>query len=144
MPSNRRDHPALPQSWQVEASYANTLGAVAAARQFVAAELSALFHERPDAGAAVVDDARLITSELVTNAVRSGAGTVWVRVHSHGESVRIEVADDGAGLPTETIAESDARTGRGLRIVAGIADTWGYDATPTGKQVWAELNTERA
>jgi signal transduction histidine kinase len=66
-------------------------------------------------------------SNLVANAAEHGGGVVRVRVRAAGERVRIEVADDGSGLPApvaQLTAAARTRTGRrghGLAIAAGIA-----------------------
>ncbi|WP_028061021.1 sensor histidine kinase [Candidatus Solirubrobacter pratensis] len=72
--------------------------------------------------------AQAITN-LVANAAEHGGGTVRVRVGSTGEHVRVEVADDGPGLPApvrELAARSgDRRRGHGLAIALGIAERLG-------------------
>lgn len=79
-------------------------------------------------------DARRIaqaTGNLIVNALEHGAGTVTVRAQEHGGRVRIEVADEGGGLPTSVqrlVARrrrpQDPR-GRGLVIAAEIAQRHG-------------------
>ncbi len=67
-------------------------------------------------------------ANLVANAAEHGGGVVRVRVRGTGERVRIEVADDGPGLPAAVAELARARTGRrghGLAIAAGIAEQSG-------------------
>ena len=90
----------------------------------------------------LADDAELIISELVTNALLHGEPPVRVRVHA-GEVVRIEVRDTGRSAPIVLPRNTDAMTGRGLALVAALASSWGVDGDPTGgKVVWAELSPE--
>jgi len=63
----------------------------------------------------------LVLTELVTNAVEHGfegreAGTVEIVVEREGDQLRVEVADDGAGLPPDR----GAGTGLGTQIVSTL------------------------
>lgn len=90
----------------------------------------------------VVDLATLLTSELVTNAVRYGRGLVRLTVRTGPPAVRVEVHDDNPALPTLG-PEDDvaAEGGRGLRLVDTLATRWGADPHPSdGKDVWFELD----
>jgi anti-sigma regulatory factor (Ser/Thr protein kinase) len=107
---------------------------VGAAREFVAAAIVRLV---PDAKNG--DDAELIVSELVTNAVRAGARRVRVEVRPHGEQVRIGVSDDAGGWPVPQRPSPEAVSGRGLLLVSAVSDRWGVETVPLGKQVWAAL-----
>lgn len=89
------------------------------------------------------DDALLIASELVTNAVRHGEPEIVLAVDVSGDSLRIEVSDGGDDLPAmpELQPAVERPTGRGLLIVAATASDWGVvrvDGRP-GKTVWAQL-----
>ncbi|MFG2169883.1 ATP-binding protein [Streptomyces niveus] len=108
----------------------------------------------------VTDDALLVVSELVTNAVKAtGPGTpypTWTDVTANhilglqlrldGPSLYVEVWDSGC----ETLAAArtptpDDEGGRGLLLVQTLATRWGtYRPTPGGKIVWAELTLPRA
>ena len=108
---------------------------VPAVRDHVAGRLRALGFEH------LVDDAHLVVSELVTNALLHGGGRAVVRVLPAGDGVRAEVAD-GTRLPPVIGPQSDrAMTGRGLRLVRALADRWGVDVRGQGKVVWAELSS---
>jgi anti-sigma regulatory factor (Ser/Thr protein kinase) len=104
-------------------------------RRFVADVLRA---EGTDADDAVL----LVTSELVTNAVRHGEGDVELRVIVEPGSVRLEVLDDGhAPLSApEATPPPDSVGGRGLHLVRSIARGWGTGFDDDGRtMVWAEL-----
>jgi DNA-binding response OmpR family regulator/two-component sensor histidine kinase len=68
---------------------------------------------------------------LVANALEHGAGRVELLARAHGDRVRIEVADEGPGLPapvrdlTRRPRAGRGRRGRGLAIAADIADRHG-------------------
>ncbi|HEY2635792.1 MAG TPA: SpoIIE family protein phosphatase, partial [Solirubrobacteraceae bacterium] len=91
---------------------------------------------------ALLEDAGLLVSELVTNSViHGGAGPtsrVTLRVGIEPERVRIEVTDPGPGFD-EATSDPEDPGGYGLFLVTQIADAWGVagDAEPT--QVWFEL-----
>ena len=92
---------------------------------------------------AVLDNALLLTSELVTNAVRHGEGEITCRLWPGPEVVRLEVSDASATLPREVDRGVRAESGRGLQIVDGLASRWGAvpSPQPPGKTVWFELDT---
>ena len=79
----------------------------------------------------------LLVSELVTNAVRHGAGDIGLRLIRTG-SLLCEVRDDGYDLPNLRGTDLTAENGRGLQLVTALAERWGAQRTPTGKVVWFE------
>lgn len=89
----------------------------------------------------LVDDLKLLVSELVTNSLRHGrlrpTDGVEVVVRLHRAKVRVEVSDPGRGddVPRRRSPSEDG--GWGLHIVDGIADRWGIETRPT--RVWFEL-----
>lgn len=88
----------------------------------------------------VIDDLQLVTSELVTNALRYAGGPVELRMRVLGARLRIEVLDaEPQALPEPRHAPDDDPHGRGLNLVIAVSADWGVDRTPDGKLVWAEL-----
>ena len=90
-----------------------------------------------------LDVALLLTSELVTNAVRHEAGqraqaVVLVISCSHG-LLRVDVHDTSRSLPAVADVPADAETGRGLLLVETLSDEWGFYRTPAGKAVYFTL-----
>jgi len=88
----------------------------------------------------LTERAVLAVSELVTNAFLYGTGDVVVDV-TLGTTLRVEVRDNGVGVPTQRNYSPTSVTGRGLHLVGHMADRWGSDALGTGKVVWFEIDT---
>ena len=109
------------------------LAAPRAARAFVRELLAGRVD--PD----VSDDATLAVSELTTNAVLHAASSFSVTVTLRPGSVRVAVRDESPALPAWRAAHGFETSGRGLHIVAGVAQRWGIDIVASGKVVWAEL-----
>jgi PAS domain S-box-containing protein len=82
----------------------------------------------------------LIVSELVGNAVRYGAPPLRLRLILE-RMLTCEVSDAGTSAPHVRHARTIDETGRGLFIVASLADQWGARCRPQGKTVWAEQST---
>ncbi|MFD7707701.1 ATP-binding protein [Streptomyces sp. NPDC059785] len=92
----------------------------------------------------------LLVSELVTNAVvHTGCPAVLrlqlhdVRQDSSGTpagTVRLEVTDASACPPMPRHAEGEETGGRGLELVDGLADRWGWAREGVGKRIWCELD----
>jgi anti-sigma regulatory factor (Ser/Thr protein kinase) len=91
-----------------------------------------------------VDDsdgvADVLTSELVTNAVRyAGSRQLVLRLAWELGRLRVEVEDDGAGSVDVKPADPNRGDGYGLLMVQQLADRWGWEPTSGGKSVWFEL-----
>lgn len=87
------------------------------------------------------DTALLLTSELVTNAVLHGEGSVALAAEVEPRRIRVTVTDDGTGVPHRRRSEALlTEGGRGLLLVDRLATQWGVlPAEPAGKTVWFEL-----
>jgi Histidine kinase-like ATPase domain len=82
----------------------------------------------------------LAVSELVTNALLHGEGEIDVTVELHGDRVRLAVEDEGFGPEPIRFREptSTGSGGWGLRLVAGISNSWGAHRVPGRTLVWME------
>ncbi|BBC32506.1 Regulatory protein [Streptomyces graminofaciens] len=94
----------------------------------------------------IVDDAVVLTSELVTNAVVHAGTSADVLCLRADDGVRIEVADryPEREIPLQitpvNMGNPDREGGRGLQLCAAMAARWGVEYTPTHKQVWFQLD----
>jgi anti-sigma regulatory factor (Ser/Thr protein kinase) len=86
------------------------------------------------------DAAVLLTSELVTNAIKHAAGEAVTLGIRHGRGrLRVEVHDTSFSLPALTDTPAGAEAGRGLILVASLSAEWGFYRTPAGKAVYFTL-----
>ncbi len=94
----------------------------------------------------MVDDALIMTSELVTNAVVHGRAELQVSLHRTTPALWVAVADKEPALPVLPDEPLDPTrvSGRGLYIVNRLATTWGVDLLDgtSGKTVWFRLNID--
>lgn len=112
--------------------------AVGTARAYVAGVLSA-WNVPED----LIDTARLLTSELATNAVIHGTaadGTFRLELRSYGCCIGIEVHDASLDAPVLRSVTDDTEHGRGLLLVTDVADSWGYYFESGCKHVWFHLH----
>ncbi|AXE90483.1 Phosphoserine phosphatase RsbU [Streptomyces sp. Go-475] len=84
----------------------------------------------------------LVVSELVTNAVRYGRPPIRLRL-IRDRSLLCEVSDAGSTTPHLRRARAFDEGGRGLLLVAQLAERWGTRHARQGKTVWAELGEEK-
>ncbi|MEV6379042.1 ATP-binding protein [Streptomyces sp. NPDC051773] len=85
----------------------------------------------------LIDSAQLLATELVTNAFEHGHGDVGARLYLTATHLVIEVQDDSHELPVLGKPALDDVDGRGLFLVASIADHWGI--SPDGTTTWCSL-----
>ena len=89
----------------------------------------------------LVDDAQLLASELVTNAIRHACGPVQVSARLSEGFVRIEVCDSSEDTaPAPRHAGPDDEGGRGMELVEKLSVRWGWQSTPGRKVVWLDLS----
>jgi anti-sigma regulatory factor (Ser/Thr protein kinase) len=87
--------------------------------------------------------AALLTSELVTNAIRHEPGeTITLAITCAYGQLRVDIHDTSRSLPVLVDAPADAETGRGLMLVATLSANWGVYRTPAGKAVYFTLAFE--
>ena len=88
----------------------------------------------------MTEDAVLLVSELVGNAVRhTGARVFGLRMRRRRGWIRIEVRDPSRGLPCLMPVQEMDISGRGLFLVDKLSDRWGVDLLPRGKTTWFEM-----
>ncbi len=89
-------------------------------------------------GPALVESAVLVVSELVTNAVRHAGGSeLELLLEADGASASVGVRDASPVSPA--LVEAYDGGGRGMVVVAALAERWHVEQLPTGKVVWAHL-----
>ena len=113
-----------------------------ASRDLVAgAEARALLRDALDDWGllAIIDDAALIVTELVTNAITHGGSAFRLQLSRTSGALRIEVVDDGEGTPEPQPQDPEAEGGRGIMLVDAMSTSWGVENVPRGKLVWAEI-----
>ncbi|WP_329123512.1 ATP-binding SpoIIE family protein phosphatase [Streptomyces sp. NBC_01353] len=115
--------------WDVEAEPA----AVSKARSNVTRQLSSWGLEE------LAFTAELVVSELVTNAIRYGRPPIRLRL-IHDRALMCEVSDTSSTTPHLRRAAVSDEGGRGLFLVAQLAERWGTRHARQGKTVWAELS----
>jgi anti-sigma regulatory factor (Ser/Thr protein kinase) len=115
--------------------FRNSAAAPSVVRRYVGETL----HDLPPD---VVEPVTLMVSELASNCVQHASSDFTVSIERTDRHIRVDVADRGAGgvalrdpLPTEA-------SGRGLRIVEQLADSWGVEDSVgrDGKDVWFVVN----
>jgi two-component sensor histidine kinase len=95
-----------------------------------------------------LDDVLLCVSELATNALLHGVPPgrgyrLRLRLRQSGDGrLRVEVHDSGDGQPC--LREPSGESGRGLLLVAALADGWGVGERSPGKIVWCEFDLSSA
>ncbi|MFC8789870.1 ATP-binding protein [Streptomyces cinereoruber] len=95
----------------------------------------------------LIEDATLVITELVSNAVDHGRlPSIRVIVsRPSANAIRLGVVDRSKTVPTlRTVADEDQTRGRGLLLIDALTERWGTELYRWGKQVWAELGEEAA
>lgn len=92
----------------------------------------------------IEDVATLLATELVTNAVLHARTPVRVLVRRRDRVLRVEVSDSSPAVPAPRRYSAESGTGRGLVLVAELANRWGTEHRPeaAGKTVWFELHLD--
>jgi anti-sigma regulatory factor (Ser/Thr protein kinase) len=80
-----------------------------------------------------------IVSELATNCALHARSEYRVSVDATATAIRLEVADNSVAPPEQRRFSETATTGRGLQIVAALAQDWGVVTRTDGKTIWVEL-----
>jgi anti-sigma regulatory factor (Ser/Thr protein kinase) len=114
----------------VSARYPAQIDAPRAARHLVVNEM-----RRWGFGAELLDDAALVVTELAANAVVHARSAFSVVLQTEREVLRISV-EDSLPIDRERLV---VRSGRGIGLVARLAQRWGMHVSGDGKVIWAEL-----
>jgi anti-sigma regulatory factor (Ser/Thr protein kinase) len=88
----------------------------------------------------LIDDAELLVTELVTNAVRHARGPIEVNAYMREGFLRLEVCDYSADkTPLMRQASPDDEGGRGIALVNRLSARWGWWTAGDTKVVWLDL-----
>ncbi len=129
-----KQRPAPPR---FAARLGSTVEAAGTAREIVAQACETW--RLPDA----VEDAQLIITELVSNAVRHAKGDLHLLV-LRDRHLHLSIADASGEQPRRILPDPDSgEGGRGLLLIDAVAVAWGSSPTPDGKVVWATLSINR-
>jgi len=83
-----------------------------------------------------LEEIELMVSELATNCVQHAESDFDVAIERSSETIRVEARDRGGGRPTLRSPTPREPTGRGLRVVEALSDSWGIEPKDDGKAVW--------
>lgn len=120
--------------WSHETVLAAESKSAALARDFVRLHLVA--HDLPD----LVEDLRLVVSELATNAVVHAQTPFLVTLSSANGSVLLAIQDESTSGPVRASPDVMDMSGRGLMIVEALSREWGASTDAHGfKSVWASF-----
>ena len=125
-------------AWSHEVVLAAQPISVGLAREFVRMHLDA--HGLPF----LVEDVRMVVSELSTNAVTHAATPFSVTLSRENGWVLVSVQDGSTLAPLRPTSDDLGVSGRGLVIVERISHTWGISSDGHGlKSVWASFPGSR-
>jgi anti-sigma regulatory factor (Ser/Thr protein kinase) len=118
------------RAWMVLASESSSL---AIARCFVSSMLELWDYEDPH------EIVPLLTSEIVSNAVRHAAGSVGLELALlNGEALLVQARDESPDRPVVRRYNPDRIGGHGLTIIETLARRWGVEQHEGFKVVWFE------
>jgi anti-sigma regulatory factor (Ser/Thr protein kinase) len=120
------------QSGQAALTFPGTPAAAAQSREFVR-EMLAVW-DADD----LTNVAELLTTELVTNAIRHAMTDAHVQLTWSAPTLRIAVRDGAHAAPV-IVETPDANGGFGLRLILELAHSFGVEQQPDGKVVWCQL-----
>jgi anti-sigma regulatory factor (Ser/Thr protein kinase) len=112
---------------------ASESSSLSAARCFASAMLELWGYEDPD------EIVPLLTSEIVSNAVRHAAGSVGLELALlNGDALRVQARDESPDTPVVRRSSPDGIGGHGLTIIETLARRWGVERHEGYKVVWFE------
>ncbi|ROP46801.1 ATP-binding protein [Streptomyces sp. PanSC9] len=92
----------------------------------------------------LIDDAQVVATELVTNAIATSApadSDVALRLRRERSSLVVEVGDQAEAVPVLQQAAFSVEYGRALSVVTSLSTFWGLRQGAGGTVMWAELPT---
>ncbi|MGH9047494.1 MAG: ATP-binding protein [Acidimicrobiales bacterium] len=117
----------------------SSLTSIGSGRAFVTRRLREWGVTDDDAARESVHHLLLVTSELLTNAVRASSDELTIRLEAHHDRIAIAVTDD-CPAPAEVVHAGPAdEHGRGLYLVEALSRAWGQRFDGMLKTVWAEI-----
>ncbi|GAA2534337.1 MULTISPECIES: ATP-binding protein [Streptomyces] len=90
----------------------------------------------------MIQTAELLVSELITNAIRHGAGPPLIRLTWNNRLLRIAVSDYSDRWPHILATKDTEPGGFGMQLLERLAQRWGVTPRHPGKTVWAELSLD--
>ena len=92
-----------------------------------------------------VDEARiepvmLVANELVANAIVHAQSAPVLSLAETGSDLMLRVSDDSSAPPVAQTPGPEEFAGRGLMLVAALADRWGIEPRESGKSVWVAFD----
>lgn len=122
--------------WSHETAFAAVPASASKARDFICQHLAA--HQLPY----LVEDVRLVASELATNAMVHARTPFVVTLSERDGVVRLTIRDGSTSIPVRSTPQVMDMSGRGLMLVELLSNEWGASADPDGtKTVWASFST---
>jgi anti-sigma regulatory factor (Ser/Thr protein kinase) len=93
---------------------------------------------------ALGDVTELLVSELVANVVIHAHSAMTLRAELGGQVLHVAVEDGSTELPVVASSDADDEHGRGMLLIAALADRWGAERRSGGKTVWFSLDARRS
>ncbi|MFE7763067.1 ATP-binding protein [Streptomyces sp. NPDC057438] len=120
-----------------ESRFPAVTASIAAARHWVrdCVEAGAPLRQRR-----MLQTIELLVSELMTNAIRHGAGPPLIRLTWNDRLLRIAVSDYSNRWPRTRATKNTEPSGFGMQLLERLSQRWGVTPRHPGKTVWAELS----
>jgi anti-sigma regulatory factor (Ser/Thr protein kinase) len=138
LPPSRQEVPdsARTGADELRAEFSVRRDAPGCARHFVA---DALVRWGQDGD--LIEDAKLVVTELATNALVHARSPFSVAVRAENARVHVSVRDYSPVTPTLCDEGPSVPSGHGIRLVDALSADWGVELTADGKTVWADLQS---
>jgi anti-sigma regulatory factor (Ser/Thr protein kinase) len=85
------------------------------------------------------DAARLLTTEVATNAARHGKEPIELSIELEEQDLRVSVFDHGEGFDPATLTGPTETGGRGISLVRELSSEWGVERKEDGTEVWFRI-----